>query len=175
MKYLICSDIHGSIDSTLKLIDVFEKECCDYILLLGDVLYHGPRNDLPPHYAPKMVINALNPLEQRILCVKGNCEAEVDQMVLKFKINDNLDLDINGLKAHLEHGHHLDEYKGNAQIILSGHTHIPVLEKKDNIIYVNPGSITIPKNESKRSYIIWDDNELLLKDYDGNLILQLKY
>lgn len=175
MKYLICSDIHGSIDSTLKLCDIFKNKACDYILLLGDVLYHGPRNDLPPHYEPKRVIEALNPLSDKILCVKGNCEAEVDQMVLKFKIHDYLDLDINGLKAHLEHGHHLDEYKGSSNIILSGHTHIPVLEKINDVIYLNPGSTTIPKNNSKRGYAIWDNNVISLYDFDDNVIFSIKY
>lgn len=175
MKYLICSDIHGSIDSTLKLCDIFKNQSCDYILLLGDVLYHGPRNDLPPHYEPKRVIEALNPLSDKILCVKGNCEAEVDQMVLKFKIHDFLDLDINGLKTHLEHGHHLDEYKGSSNIILSGHTHIPVLEKINDVIYLNPGSTTIPKNNSKRGYAIWDNNVISLYDFDDNVIFSIKY
>lgn len=175
MKYLICSDIHGSIDSTNKLIEVYKENNCDYILLLGDVLYHGPRNDLPKGYEPKKVIQALNPLSERILCVKGNCEAEVDQMVLNFKIHDFLDLDINGLKAHLEHGHHLDEYNGDAEIILSGHTHIPVLEKINNVIFLNPGSTTIPKNNSNRGYAIWDNTDISLLDFDGNLITSLKY
>lgn len=175
MKYLICSDIHGSIDSANKLIEVFTNQKCDNILLLGDVLYHGPRNDLPANYNPKMVIEALNLISNKILCVRGNCEAEVDQMVLKFKIYDYLDLDINGIKAHLEHGHHLDEYNGLADIILSGHTHIPVLEKINNIIYLNPGSTTIPKNNSKRGYAIWDNNEISLYDFDSNIISSIKY
>lgn len=175
MKYLVCSDIHGSIDSALKLIDVFNDEACDFILLLGDVLYHGPRNDLPDYYEPKKVIEALNAISDKILCVKGNCEAEVDQMVLKFKINDFIDKKINCLDAHLEHGHHLDEYKGNAQIILSGHTHIPVLEKKNNVIYLNPGSITIPKNGSKRGYAIWDNKEISLYDIDKKIISKIIY
>lgn len=174
MKYLICSDIHGSISSVDFLLDQFEKEKCDMIICLGDVLYHGPRNDLPEAYAPKEVIKKLNPLKDKIICIKGNCEAEVDQMVLEFKIHDLLDMEINGLSVHLEHGHHLDSYKGNADIVLYGHTHIPVIEKKGNV-FINPGSITIPKAGSKRGYAIWDNNKITLYGMDKTVVLEYKY
>ncbi len=174
MKYLIVSDIHGSSDSAAKIVEIFNNEKCDQILCLGDVLYHGPRNDLPLYYEPKKVIALLNPLSDKIICIKGNCEAEVDQMVLNFKIYDYLDLDINGYKAHLEHGHHLDQYKGTPDVILSGHTHVPVLAKENNVLYVNPGSITIPKNNSERGYAIWDNNVITLYNLSGKEILSYK-
>lgn len=172
MKYLIVSDIHGASDSVEALIRIFNEEKCDYILCLGDILYHGPRNDLPPFYNPKKVISLLNPLSDKILCVKGNCEAEVDQMVLSFKIHDYLDLDINGKKCHLEHGHHLDEYKGTPDIVLYGHTHITDYHIENNIIYINPGSITIPKNGTKRGYAIMNENKISVYSLEKNIIFQ---
>lgn len=175
MKYLICSDIHGSIDSVNILLDKFNRMNCDMILCLGDVLYHGPRNDLPLNYSPKEVINALNPIADKIICVKGNCEAEVDQMVLSFNILDSYDANINGVLAHLEHGHHLDEYNGNANIVLYGHTHIPYCENKNNTVYINPGSITIPKNGSKRGYAIWDNNSIIGYDIDDKIVFEYYY
>lgn len=176
MKYLIVSDIHGASDSTEFILDIFEKEKCDQILLLGDVLYHGPRNDLPAFYNPKKVISLLNPYKDKIICVKGNCEAEVDQMVLDFKILDFYDSTINDIKCHLEHGHHLDEYNGNASLVLYGHTHIP--DNTNDIRgfrKINPGSITIPKNNSKRGYAIWDNHKITLYSMDKEIIDEYIY
>ncbi|MBQ3253069.1 MAG: phosphodiesterase [Acholeplasmatales bacterium] len=175
MKYLIVSDIHGSEDSAQIIYSKFKDEKIDKILCLGDVLYHGPRNDLPQSYKPKEVISILNSISNNIICIKGNCEAEVDQMVLSFKILDSYDATINGINAHLEHGHHLDSYKGNPDIILYGHTHIPECTIKENIIYINPGSITIPKNGSKRGYAIWDNNEITLYTIDNEIVNSIKY
>ena len=172
MKYLIVSDIHGSLDSAEHILRLFNELKCDYILCLGDVLYHGPRNDLPISYMPKGVIAILNPLKDKIICVKGNCEAEVDQMVLDFKIHDYYDAKFNGIETHLEHGHHLDEYQGKPELILSGHTHIPVCEMKDGILYVNPGSITIPKAGSKRGYAILNDRNISLYTLDNEKIME---
>ena len=173
MKYLILSDLHGS-SSALIYKDIFD-ETFDKLILLGDILYHGPRNDLPIDYNPKLLINELNQMKDKIICIKGNCDAEVDQMVLEFKLYDQLDLNINGLKAHFEHGHHLDSYKGNADIIIYGHTHISLLKKVDNKIFLNPGSIAIPKDNTKKSYAIWDDNIITIYDINKNKLLQLKY
>lgn len=175
MKYLVVSDIHGALDSTEFILDVFVKESVDKILLLGDVLYHGPRNDLPNSYFPKKVIERLNQYKDKILCIKGNCDAEVDQMVLDFDIIDSYDGILNDISVHLEHGHHLDEYKGNNQLVLFGHTHIPANYDKDNIHFINPGSITIPKENSKRSFIIWEDHTLSFYDMDMNLYDSYKY
>nr|MCR5350226.1 phosphodiesterase [Acholeplasmatales bacterium] len=157
-------------DSAQVISDVFKKENCDLILCLGDILYHGPRNDLPNNYCPKDVIKILNPLADKIVAIKGNCEAEVDQMVLDFKINDYIDMNLNGFDAHLEHGHHLDEYNGNPYMILYGHTHIPDKSVKNNILYFNPGSITLPKANSKRSYAIMDNNIINMYDINGKII-----
>ena len=175
MKYLVVSDIHGASDSASFIAEKFKNGGFDYILCLGDVLYHGPRNDLPFSYNPKDVIRILNPLSDKIICVKGNCEAEVDQMVLNFKIHDYYDFKLNNLFVHLEHGHHLDEYDGDADIILSGHTHVPLIEKIDEQIFINPGSITIPKNSSKRGYAILDDKALTLYTIDDEIVKSIKF
>lgn len=175
MKYLICSDIHGAIDSAEFLIKQFYNLGCDAILCLGDVLYHGPRNDLPLHYAPKEVIRVLNPLKDKILCIKGNCEAEVDQMVLEFDILVSYDGILNDISVHLEHGHHLDTYTGAAELVLFGHTHIPYWEKKDGVQYINPGSITIPKAGSKRGYAVWDNHKITGYSMDNEPVFEIEY
>ena len=175
MKYLVVSDIHGAFDSMEFILKVFEENKCDKILLLGDVLYHGPRNDLPPYYCPKKVIELINPYQDKIICVKGNCEAEVDQMVLKFNILDSYDAKINDISCHLEHGHHLDLYQGNAEIIFTGHTHIPLLKEENGYVHINPGSITIPKEDSKKSYIIWENHTIKCLDIEKNVVFEYKY
>lgn len=175
MKYLICSDIHGSIDSVNILLKKFYAFDCDKILCLGDVLYHGPRNDLPPHYAPKEVIAALNPLKDKILCIKGNCEAEVDEMVLDFSILNSYDGVMNDISVHLEHGHHLDAYCGNAKLVLYGHTHIPLCQEMGGIQYINPGSITIPKAGSKRGYAVWDNHIIIGYDIEDHEVFRYAY
>jgi putative phosphoesterase len=170
MKYLIASDLHGSSSSAQFLIERFNELKCDKLILLGDILYHGPRNDLPLNYNPKEVIALLNPLAYNIIAINGNCDAEVDQMVLKFKLNKSLDLILNGIEFHLEHGHHLDEYDNTKYAILYGHTHIKRIEKVNDNIFLNPGSITIPKDGILGSYMVLDNNELSLFDTENNLL-----
>ncbi|MDE7162009.1 MAG: phosphodiesterase [Anaeroplasmataceae bacterium] len=173
MKYLIFSDLHGSADSAKQMIDVFLNEKCDQMICLGDVLYHGPRNDLPEFYAPKQVITILNSYAKHILCIQGNCDAEVEQMVLNFNLYKKKNIKMNGTSCHLEHGHHLQESEVEADVVLYGHTHIPQMEWVGHTLYLNPGSITIPKNRSKRSYMIWDKNKIWLYSIDGHLIQEI--
>ncbi|MDE6414698.1 MAG: phosphodiesterase [Anaeroplasmataceae bacterium] len=173
MKYLIFSDLHGSAQSAEFIVKTFIEQKCDQMICLGDVLYHGPRNNLPEFYAPKQVITLLNPLADKILCIQGNCDAEVDQMVLDFKLHKLKNLKLNGKRCHLEHGHHLEETINNVDVVLYGHTHIPMLERYENTLYLNPGSITLPKNNSKRSYFIWDNNKISLYDMEGNILKEL--
>lgn len=170
MKYLIFSDLHGGKKEAELIVHLMEKEHCDQMICLGDVLYHGPRNDLPEGYHPKGVIPLLNQWNDKIICIQGNCDAEVDQMVLNFKLNTFLDITMNGFSVHLEHGHHLEEYHGKKDIIFYGHTHIPVIEKKENQWFVNPGSITLPKGGHPKSYIIMDESNLFLYSIDGKLL-----
>ena len=153
MKLVIASDIHGSAYYCRKLLKRLEEEKEDRLILLGDVLYHGPRNDLPKDYAPKEVIAMLNPLKEKILCVRGNCDAEVDQMVLEFPIlADYGFLYEKGRMIFLTHGHVFNEKNlpmlGKGDILLHGHTHVPVCREHETYTYLNPGSVSIPKEES---------------------------
>ena len=153
MKLVIASDIHGSAYWCGKLLEVIEQENPDKILLLGDLLYHGPRNDLPRDYAPKKVIPMLSALADRILAVRGNCEAEVDQMVLPFPCMADYALcEVDGLQLYLTHGHLWNPDKlpplRQGTVFLSGHTHVKLDEERNGIRCLNPGSVSIPKDGS---------------------------
>lgn len=173
MKWLIASDIHGSAYYCEKLIEAYCREKADKILLLGDILYHGPRNDLPKHYAPKSVISILNELENEIFSVRGNCDTEVDQMVLKFPVM--ADYAVLCIEKHIifaTHGHIYNNkqlpsiHKGD--ILLHGHTHIPACEEYENYTYINPGSLSIPKENSPHSYMIFDGKTFEWKELGGD-------
>lgn len=173
MKLMIASDIHGSAYYCEKLIEAYKREGADKLLLLGDILYHGPRNDLPKGYAPKEVIAMLNPLKNELLCVRGNCDTEVDQMVLPFPIlADYCYLSIDGVDIFATHGHiynpeNLPPLK-EGDILLNGHTHIPANQDMGGYTYMNPGSVSIPKEGSAHGYMIYDQ-EFIWKDLDGNV------
>ena len=161
MKLLIASDIHGSAYYCRRLLDAFAAEKADKLLLLGDILYHGPRNDLPREYAPKEVIELLNPLKDRIYCVRGNCDSEVDQMVLAFPILADYAVFPFGRNAiYATHGHTFNENNlpplSDGDILLHGHTHIPKCIRHDRYTYLNPGSVSLPKENSPHSYIRFD-------------------
>ena len=173
MKLLIASDIHGSAFWCRKLMETIDAEQPDKILLLGDLLYHGPRNDLPKEYAPKEVIPMLSSLADRILAVRGNCEAEVDQMVLEFPIlADYAVLYVRNTMIYATHGHNYNMknvpslQKGD--ILLHGHTHVPawIAFGEDNL-YLNPGSVSIPKESSEHGYMIIEDDQITWKNLQG--------
>ena len=166
MKYLIFSDLHGSIESMEIIIEKFNSHNCDKLICLGDVLYHGPRNDLPAYYNPKAVIKLINQYKDKILCIQGNCDAEVDQMVLDFPIIKDNVLTIDGKNIYLCHGHHLDNIE--YEYVLHGHTHIMGVYQKDDKTYINPGSVTIPKENTKRGYIILENNSFTFYDIEDN-------
>ncbi|MBR2972393.1 MAG: phosphodiesterase [Clostridia bacterium] len=176
MKLLIASDIHGDIESAEILINVFNKEKCDKIVLLGDILYHGPRNDLPGRYAPKEVISLLNKYKDRILAVRGNCDTEVDQMVLEFPIlADYAILSLDGLTVYATHGHNYNTKTpppmANGDILLHGHTHVIRAEKfGEENTYINPGSITLPKENCPRSYVIYEDRKFTFYNTDSEIV-----
>lgn len=176
MRWMIASDIHGSAYYCRKMIEAYRREKADKLLLLGDILYHGPRNDLPKDYAPKEVIAMLNEIKEEILCVKGNCESEVDQMVLEFPIMaDYCILYLNDRMIFATHGHvhnleHVPMLK-KGDILLHGHTHVPVCRETDRCIYMNPGSISIPKEDSLHSYMILDE-KFEWKDLDGEVYME---
>ena len=161
MKILIASDLHGSAYWCRRLMEEIEKEQPDRIVLLGDLLYHGPRNDLPREYAPKQVIPMLSSLKEKILAVRGNCEAEVDQMVLPFPcLADFSQLFVDGRLMHLTHGHHQNPQNlpplPQGSIFLYGHTHVKFDQVVDGIRCLNPGSVSIPKDGS-HSYIVYEN------------------
>ena len=173
MKWLIASDIHGSAYWCRKLLERFELEQADRMLLLGDLLYHGPRNDLPRDYAPKQVIEMLSAKKEHILCVRGNCEAEVDQMVLPFPVLAEYGvMELGGRLLFFTHGHHYNEQtppmlkKGD--ILLNGHFHVPACRELDTFLYMNPGSVSIPKEQSPNSYMTLENGHFQWKDMDGN-------
>ena len=169
MKLFIASDIHGSAYYARLLADRFAAEKADRLVLLGDVLYHGPRNDLPREYDPKAVISILNPLKDKIIAVKGNCESEVDSMVLDFNVQSEFATLISDKHALLmTHGHRTNPPMSGLDVLLCGHTHVPALEKRDGYIYVNPGSVSIPKEASPHSYMTFDGRTL--RWYDLNTV-----
>ena len=175
MKWMIASDIHGSAYYCSRLIEAYKTEQAERLLLLGDVLYHGPRNDLPRDYAPKKVIEMLNAMKDDIFAVRGNCESEVDQMVLQFPVLAEYALIPAGDSLiYAVHGHNYNEknlpplHKGD--ILLNGHTHVPKCVEHDDYVYMNPGSVSIPKEDSHHGYMIFEDNVFIWKDLDGNVI-----
>ena len=179
MKLLIASDLHGSYVAARELDRRVQEEAPDRIVLLGDLLYHGPRNDLPASYAPKKVVPILNSWAERVLAVRGNCDAEVDQMVLDFPCrSDNAIFEADLHLLYLTHGHLLGMTpedpprlaRGSA--FLSGHTHVKILELRDGVLFVNPGSVGIPK-DGRASYAVYEREEFRLKALDGTTLAEL--
>lgn len=173
MKIMVASDIHGSAFYCEKLVEAYKEENADKLLLLGDILYHGPRNPLPKEYDPKKVAEMLNKISSELLCVRGNCDAEVDQMMLEFPIMaEYCILYVGNRMIFATHGHKFNE--GNHpmlkkdDILLNGHTHVPKLAEHGSYIYMNPGSVSIPKEGSANGYMIIADNLFLWKDFDGS-------
>ncbi len=172
MKWMIASDIHGSAFYCEQMLSAFLREGADRILLLGDLLYHGPRNDLPQGYAPKEVIAQLSQLKERVFCVRGNCEAEVDQMVLPFPVMaDYCLLEQGGHVIFATHGHHynLDNppLLKAGDVLLHGHTHVPAKDSSLGFWYLNPGSVAIPKEGSVHSYMTLENGVFTWKDLEG--------
>ena len=170
MKLMIASDIHGSAYYAQKMLDAFHAEQADRLLLLGDLLYHGPRNDLPRDYAPKRVIEMLNAHRDRLLCVRGNCEAEVDQMVLPFPVMaDYAVIALGDRVIYATHGHKFGPDNPppltDGDILLSGHTHVPMDEMREipegKIRCLNPGSVSIPKENSAHGYLILTEDDVI--------------
>lgn len=173
MKWMIASDFHGSYTFTKKLFECYEKEKCERLLILGDILYHGPRNDLPEGYAPKKVIELINQHVEELFCVQGNCDTEVDQMVLKLPIlNSSMLISMNDRVIYACHGHRDMPKLKQGDIYLQGHTHIPQCEWIDGILHLNPGSISIPKEGSWHGYMILEDNTFTWKDLGGKVHLE---
>lgn len=178
MKFMIASDIHGSAYYCEKLLKAYKKEKAERLFLLGDVLYHGPRNDLPREYNPKAVIAMLNEKKEEILCVRGNCDTEVDQMVLEFPIlADYAILPVGERLLYATHGHVYNKENPpkmkKGDILLNGHFHVPAFEALESFLYMNPGSVSIPKENSQHSYMIFEDDTFIWKNLDGEEYLRV--
>lgn len=183
MKLLIASDIHGSSYYCGQLLEAYDKEKADKLVLLGDILNHGPRNALPKDYDTKKVIEMLNERKQDIICVKGNCDGDVDQMVLEFPVLAEQGLIvIDGYNLVLAHGHKLSGVTmpvlRDGDILLYGHTHIPKVEKKPvdtcdlskgSYLAINPGSVSIPKQDSWHGFMVYENGTFIMKDMDLNV------
>ena len=172
MKYLIASDIHGSAFYCAQLLEALHREGADTLLLLGDLLYHGPRNDLPQGYAPKEVAAMLNGVQQRVFCVRGNCEAEVDQLMLRFPVlGDYCLLEAAGKLVFAAHGHQYNLQTPPAlkpgDVLLHGHTHVPAKDSSAGFWYLNPGSVSIPKEGSAHGYMTLEGGAFRWKDLSG--------
>ena len=174
MKLMIASDIHGSSSFCKEMLAAFDQEQADKLLLLGDILYHGPRNDLPKDYAPKTVISLLNERKEKLLCVRGNCDTEVDQMVLEFPIMaDYALLEADGVVLYATHGHLWNEMylppMREGTVLLNGHTHVPACTPHGSYVYMNPGSVSIPKGGSRHSYMTLENGVFQWKDLEGTV------
>ena len=181
MKIMFASDIHGDIACARRTLEVYASEGAEKLCLLGDLLYHGPRNDLPRNYAPKEVISLLNGCRDELLCVRGNCDTEVDQMVLDFPIlADYALLLLDGITMLLTHGHNYNTEKKPplraGDILIHGHTHVLTIEPfGDGNLYINPGSVTLPKENNERSYMIYENRTFSIKSLDsGEIIKEIK-
>lgn len=178
MKLMFASDIHGSAACLRKLLERYEAEAPKKLILLGDLLYHGPRNDLPEGYAPKEVISMLNGMKTELLCVRGNCEAEVDQMVLQFPVMaDYMTLWLEDRMFFCTHGHLFDpdnmSILNKGDVVISGHTHLFRTEEKDGIYIINTGSVSLPKGGNPRSYVIYEDGKFTVKDMEGAVLSEI--
>lgn len=176
MKYIVLSDIHGSLKTFIELLEIAKKEKIKKFVLLGDVLYHGPRNPLPEGYNPKELAAHMNDLKLDIVAVRGNCDAEVDQMVLDYEIltNDRI-VKINDKNMAMSHGHHKNEDDlpiGDYDIFAYGHTHLPVLKKENNLIILNPGSLTLPKQNNPKSFAVIDDDGIEIRKLEDNSVIK---
>ena len=176
MEWMIASDLHGSAYYCRKMLEAFEREGADRLFLLGDLLYHGPRNDLPREYAPKEVIPLLNGKKEKLLCVRGNCDAEVDQMVLEFPVlADYAVLPVGRRLIYATHGHiyHVKNLPPLApgDVLLHGHTHVPAwTEFGQGNLYLNPGSVSIPKEDSPHSYMTLEGNTMQWKELESSAV-----
>ena len=172
MKWMIAADLHGSAHFCRRLLAAYDREGAERLMLLGDLLYHGPRNGLPEGYDPMAAAQLLNQRKGELFCVRGNCDSEVDQMVLEFPILAEYALVSLGRRTlFASHGHHFGEENlpplQTGDILLQGHTHVPRCTEHEGILCLNPGSVSLPKEGSWHGYVILEDGRFLWKDLDG--------
>lgn len=178
MKILIISDIHGSGYYAEKIKEINEREKPQKIILLGDLYYHGPRNQLSQEYQPMKVADVLNSLNDKLLVVKGNCDSEVDEDISEFEFQDYILLEVNGKRFYFTHGHKYNMEKipyEDFDIMIYGHIHQGFIQEKGGYIFANPGSISLPKCNTEHSYLILQENEIVLKRIDGKVLQEFKY
>lgn len=168
MKILFASDLHGSAKWCAEVLNAFEREGADRLVLLGDILYHGPRNPLPDEYSPQRVCELLAPYAKVITCVRGNCDSEVDQMVLNFNVSADYGvIMVDGLNIHLSHGHRAVPPISAGDVYVTGHTHVPLNVEEDGFYHLNPGSASLPKENTAHGYIIYSERNFTFKSLDG--------
>lgn len=177
MTVVIASDIHGSAHWTRRLLESCEAEQASQLLLLGDVLYHGPRNPLPAEYDPKEVSRLLNRWSDRIIAVRGNCDSEVDSMVLEFPLVSSAILFLDGHRFLCTHGHVYGPDNpppmGANDILLSGHTHLYTQDERDGRFFLNPGSVSLPKEGRAHTYMVYRDHVCTLQQFDGSVVQKI--
>ena len=177
MKVLVISDIHGSSYYARRIEEIVKRENPEKIVLLGDLYYHGPRNELSQEYAPMKVAKILNSLKDKLMVVKGNCDAEVDEMISEFKFEDHILTNINGKNIYFTHGHKYNieniPYE-DFDILIYGHIHQGFIQEKEGYLFANPGSISLPKCGTEHSYLILEENKITLKDVDGKILQEHK-
>ena len=177
---MVISDIHGSLFYLKKVIEIFEKNNYDKILILGDELYHGPRNPLPKEYNPKETAELLNRYKNKIIAVRGNCDSEVDQMVLNFPITADYNMIFwENKKIFMTHGHiyNIDSPlpMEDGDIMIYGHFHIPIIQRKNEKIFLNPGSISLPKENNPNSFGVFENGSFYIKDMEENILNEIKF
>ncbi|MEF1311011.1 phosphodiesterase [Vibrio mytili] len=179
MKLFFASDLHGSLPATQETIELFLASGAEHLILLGDILYHGPRNPVPEGYNPSQVAELLNQYSEQIIAVRGNCDSEVDQMLLNFPMMMDFAWVLleSGKRMFLTHGHLYNSSQRpplkNGDIIVHGHTHIPVAERQDDAIVFNPGSMTFPRNDLPRSYGVMEGDALSVRTPEGEVLAQV--
>ena len=178
MKVLIASDLHGSNKWTSKLMNVFNEGDFDLFILLGDLYYHGPRNPLPDDYAPMKVCEKLNNVKNKLIVTKGNCDAEVDEMISEFPFQKQISLGVGEKLAFFSHGHNynIDQLpNGNFDVMFYGHFHTPFIKQKNDKLFVNVGSVSLPKNDTPNSYCVLTEQNVTIFDFDGNVVEEHKF
>ena len=178
MKIFFISDIHGSLYYLKRALEIYKEEGANFIVLLGDALYHGPRNPLPEQYDPQAVAKLLNKYKEKIIAIRGNCDSEVDQMLIEYPMmSDYSIIFYNNRRLFLTHGHIYNEDNlpnlSENDVLVHGHTHIPVAKKHNNIYILNPGSLTLPKENNPNTYAILEENLFQIKDLDGKVIKEI--
>lgn len=177
MKLFFTSDLHGSLGQTQKVIEKYLASDADMLVLLGDLLNHGPRNTVPDDYDPGRVASLLNQHQEKIICVRGNCDSEVDQMLIEFPLLSDYHIILleNGQRIFLTHGHLFNEEKypklSEGDVLAYGHTHLPVAHEKDGLYMFNPGSVTFPKGGYEPSYGIFQNGVLSVLSLEEDKLL----